>query len=176
MQVKQLLTQQFPGVEVLGSTYPLSAGRQLASKALGAAQLAGFGLVLLGDRAFEAAGVPAPAWYARVQQARPTFAIGVWLFGNMAQSAASSTGAFEIYFDGRMVRDLNLGYDLGDLGRGCSGAPAAGRLLLLCLPLGAPAAPGATAMRPPNPCAAAFRTSAPPDVFQARDGPPADAA
>ncbi|KIY99027.1 SelT-like protein Flags: Precursor [Monoraphidium neglectum] len=104
VQVKQLLQQQFPGIEVLGSTYPLSAGRQALSQAIGGAQMAGFGGVFFGDKLFEAIGVaPPPDWYARVQQSKPLWALGVWMVGNMAQSSASSTGAFEIYFDGKLV-------------------------------------------------------------------------
>jgi hypothetical protein len=75
MQVRDLLERAAPGIEVVGSTYPLSPGRAAAAKAVGAAQLAGFGLVLLGDRGFEAAGLPAPEWVQRLQQNKPTSAV-----------------------------------------------------------------------------------------------------
>lgn len=104
MQVKQLLEQQFPGIEVVGSTYPLSAGRRALSQAVGAAQMTALGVVFFGERLFEAMGLPAPPpWYARVQQSKPTWALGVWLAGNMASGSLSSSGAFEVYHAGRLM-------------------------------------------------------------------------
>lgn len=104
MQVKQLLEQAFPGMRVVGSNYPLSVAQQLASQAVGALQMGGFGLVFFGEKLFEAAGLAAPpGWYGQVAQNKPTAALGVWLVGNMVSSSVGSTGAFEVYFDGRLV-------------------------------------------------------------------------
>lgn len=109
MQVAQTLERTLPGIEVLGSTYPLSAAQAAAAKAIGAAQLAALALALAGDRIFATLALPPPPWYARVAENRPTAALGAWLVGNMAASSVASTGAFEIYFDGGLVRRCEKG-------------------------------------------------------------------
>ncbi len=117
MQVKQLLEQVFPGIEVAGTTYPLSPSKRLLVQAVSAAQMGALGLVFAGDRLFSALGVPPPAWYVqRVQQSKPTAAIGVWLVGNMVGGSLQSTGAFEIYYDGRLVGFFGVTL-WGDAGR-----------------------------------------------------------
>jgi len=104
MQVKQLLERVFPGIEVIGTTYPLSPTQQLLAQAVGAAQMAGLGMVFFGDRVCESLGVaPPPPWLANVQRNKPTAAIGVWMVGNICSGSVSSTGAFEIYYDGKLV-------------------------------------------------------------------------
>ena len=105
VQVANALQQALPGVEVIGSTYPLSRTQALAAQAVGVAQLGALAAIFAGDQIFAAlgAGPPPPAWLARLTANKPTAALGAWLGGNMLTSAVTGTGAFEIYFDGDLV-------------------------------------------------------------------------
>lgn len=104
MQVKQLLEQRYPSMQVVGSNYPPTALKQAAAQAVGTLQLGGFALVIVGDKIFETLGVPQPLWYSQnVAQNRFGTAVGVWFVGNFIQNQLISTGAFEVYYDGSLV-------------------------------------------------------------------------
>lgn len=105
MQVRELLERHHPGMMVLGSAYPPPPWRAGLARAVGLAQMGGFALVGFGERLFEAAGAPVPAWYSEnVAANRIGAGLAVWLGGNLVSNQLVSTGAFEVFFDGRLVR------------------------------------------------------------------------
>lgn len=63
MQVKQLVAQRYPGMEVEGSHYPVAKLRELAAQAVSVLRNAGLVLALGGDVAFRAANMEVPQWY-----------------------------------------------------------------------------------------------------------------
>ena len=76
-------------------------------------RLAQFGLlalVLVGERAFAAVGVPVPAWYQQTQQQKLPVLMAIWFIGNMMQNSLSSSGAFEVFYDGQLVSVCPCGY------------------------------------------------------------------
>lgn len=105
MQAKQLLEQQYPRMEVVGSTYPVSLVKQGLAQAVSLAQMAGFAFVVFGERIFEALGYPEPPGFyvQNVRQNKFGVGVGVWFVGNFLQNQLTSTGAFEVYYDGTLV-------------------------------------------------------------------------
>jgi hypothetical protein len=105
MQVKQLLEQHFPGMEVLGSTYPIPASRQMLGNVISVVQMAALIMIFAGPQIFAAMGQPEPpAWYQQVAGNKASAGIAVWFVGNMLHNSVMSSGAFEIYLNGQLVR------------------------------------------------------------------------
>eukprot|EP00775_Hariotina_reticulata_P012919 gene12919-13046_t len=105
MQVKQLLEQQHPGMEVGGSMYPVPPLKQGLAQVVGLGQMGAFAVVLFGDKIFEMLGYAAPPqlYVQYVQQNRFGAGVAAWFVGNLLQSQLMSTGAFEVYYDGSLV-------------------------------------------------------------------------
>lgn len=107
MQVKQLLEQQYPGMEVVGSNYPVPALKQAAAQAVSMAQMAGFAVVIFGDKVFEMLAMAPPEFYVQnIAQNRFGAGVGVWFVGNFIQNQLVATGAFEVFYDGSPVSML----------------------------------------------------------------------
>lgn len=60
-QVRQLIAQRFPDVEVIGSNYPVSPLMLWLADAVGALRLGGVAVALGGDTAMNWAGIPVRA-------------------------------------------------------------------------------------------------------------------
>lgn len=104
MQVKQLLEQQYPGMQVVGSNYPVTPLKQAAAQAVGLAQMGGFAMVFFGEKVFQTLGVPAPDFYMNnIAHNRFGAGVAVWFLGNFAQNQLVATGAFEVYYDGSLI-------------------------------------------------------------------------
>lgn len=104
MQAQQLLQQQYPGMEVVGSTYPVPALKQTLAQLISGLQMALLGLIFFGPKIFETLGYPEPpALYNRVAQNKFGAAMMVWLLGGMLYNQLMSTGAFEIFYNGKLV-------------------------------------------------------------------------
>lgn len=95
--------QSFPGLEVLGSTYPVPRYKEWLSNMVGAVQLAGLLFVILGERLFRALNIPTPEFYGQIAQSKFAACMGVWFIGNLLRNNLVSTGAFEVYFDGNLI-------------------------------------------------------------------------
>ena len=67
-------------------------------------QFGGIAAVLAGDKIFPALGMEMPQLLAQMQEKRMGVVMGIWLLGNAAQNQLTSTGAFEIFYDGKKVR------------------------------------------------------------------------
>mmetsp|Transcript_12446 Transcript_12446/g.30586 ORF Transcript_12446/g.30586 Transcript_12446/m.30586 type:complete len:156 (-) Transcript_12446:499-966(-) len=99
-----VVQQRYPGVEVVGTQYPIAPWKQQAARVLGAAQMGAMGVILLGDKAFEFMGMATPPWYtANVAPNKMGWAMGMWFVGNMVHGALTQTNAFEIYANGQLV-------------------------------------------------------------------------
>ncbi len=71
-----------------------------------AAQLGVVGVMTLGDQLFAYLGMEPPALYVANRERRVGVCLGAWLLGNAAHNALTATGAFEVFYDGRLVRAL----------------------------------------------------------------------
>ncbi|CAL5230029.1 g13474 [Coccomyxa viridis] len=103
MQAQQVLRQRFPGMEVVPSTYPVSAQRAALARVVMGLQFGGIAVVLGGDRIFPALGMEMPQVLAQMREKKMGVVMGIWLLGNALQNQLSATGAFEVYFDGKQM-------------------------------------------------------------------------
>ncbi len=69
-------------------------------------QLGVVGVMTLGDQLFAYLGMEPPALYVANRERRVGVCLGAWLLGNAAHNALTATGAFEVFYDGRLVRAL----------------------------------------------------------------------
>ncbi len=61
-------------------------------------------MMTLGDQLFAYLGMEPPALYVANRERRVGVCLGAWLLGNAAHNALTATGAFEVFYDGRLVR------------------------------------------------------------------------
>ena len=73
-----------------------------------ALQFGGIAAVLAGDKIFPALGMEMPQLLAQLQEKRMGVVMGIWLLGNAAQNQLTSTGAFEVFYDGKKVNTWPL--------------------------------------------------------------------
>jgi selT/selW/selH-like putative selenoprotein len=99
MQVKRALEQRLPGLEVVGTNYPVSPPKALAIKLVFGAQVAVIGLTLAGEKLFP---VP-PPWLKTLQESKLQSCLMAWFAGNLVSQNLQATGAFEVYYDGAVI-------------------------------------------------------------------------
>lgn len=68
------------------------------------AQLALIAVMLLGRSIFAALGVPVPTLYEQWEDKKMAVIMAAWFLGNMLHNSLTSTGAFEVFYDGQQVR------------------------------------------------------------------------
>ena len=74
------------------------------ARAVTVAQFAVVGVMAFGDQLFPYLGVDPPALYLANRERRVGVCLGAWLLGNAAHNALTATGAFEVFYDGQLVR------------------------------------------------------------------------
>eukprot|EP00244_Chara_vulgaris_P014886 TRINITY_DN966_c0_g1_i1.p1 TRINITY_DN966_c0_g1~~TRINITY_DN966_c0_g1_i1.p1 ORF type:complete len:141 (+),score=22.48 TRINITY_DN966_c0_g1_i1:589-1011(+) len=104
MQVKGILHDRFPGIPIADTTYPAPWRNRMMANFVGAGQFAAIGIGLIGDR------LPLPVQSVIPQgildlarQNKGMFLGGAFVLGNMLRSALLTTGAFEVYYDGKLI-------------------------------------------------------------------------
>ncbi|CAI5532551.1 unnamed protein product [Closterium sp. Naga37s-1] len=102
-QVRQILSDRYPDLEVSLGNHPPPAYCQVLSKLLSAAQMAAMAVIFAGDSLLPAVGLPPPfpQWYEQIRTNRLGSAATVWIMGNVIHGSLASTGAFELVLDGR---------------------------------------------------------------------------
>jgi len=108
MQIKDALHQQFPHLEISGGNYPTAASKVFLSRILQVVQFSLIGVALAGDYLFThvlnyPANGPFPPLYEPIREKKLFVGMGAWIVGNSVIQGLSSSGAFEIYYDGRIV-------------------------------------------------------------------------
>jgi len=103
MQVNQLIRQHFPGTEVVGSNYPPTAMNVALSKVASFGSMAAIAVSIFGDKIFEVLGTPMPEFVTSMQANKMGSCMGAWFLGNMVQTNLLNTGAFEIYYEGKVI-------------------------------------------------------------------------
>lgn len=102
--MKKMLEVSFPGIDVILSNYPPSLPKRLLSKLVPVAQFGVMGIIMAGEHIFPRLGMPPPQWYHSLRANRFGSMATVWFLGNFAQSFLQSSGAFEVYCNGDLVR------------------------------------------------------------------------
>ncbi|KAK9811297.1 hypothetical protein WJX72_001364 [[Myrmecia] bisecta] len=91
-------------MEVLGSNYPIAPFKATLSSIITVLQLGVIVVLLLGDYVFPAMGfAQPPELYQQLKDKKMVVVMGAWFVGNMLQNSLTSSGAFEIYFDGQKI-------------------------------------------------------------------------
>jgi selT/selW/selH-like putative selenoprotein len=110
-----------PGLKdlaVTGSNYPLTTVRQIATALINVGQFSFIALVAVGDRyLFPALRMRPPPWYNSLVENRMASILAAFFVGNMFKNGMSQTGAFEVYYQGKLVwsklqsgQPPNIGY------------------------------------------------------------------
>lgn len=103
MQVQNIISREFPGVEVIPSNYPVAPVKLALGRLVTYAQLGLLALTFAGDKIFPYLGIEPPGFYEQVKLNKFGYAMGVWFLGNALNGQLMSTGAFEIYHNGNLV-------------------------------------------------------------------------
>jgi len=108
VQIKDALHQQFPHLEISGGNYPTPASKVLLAQCAQAVQFSLIGVALLGDYLFThvlnyPAGGPFPPLYEQIREKKMFVGLGAWIVGNGISQGLTSTGAFEVYYNGQIV-------------------------------------------------------------------------
>lgn len=103
MQLKQAVEGSFPGIEVHGGNYPVSATKARLAQLVTIVKFSIIGIMMFGDKLFPMLGMQPPDMYEQVQDKKFAVGMAAWFFGNMASSSLSNTGAFEVFYNGSLV-------------------------------------------------------------------------
>lgn len=102
--MKNMLENQFPGINVVLANYPPPLPKRMLSKLVPIVQFGVIGIIVGGEQIFPRLGyaVP-PQWYYSLRANRFGSMASTWLLGNFLQSFLQSSGAFEVYCNGEQV-------------------------------------------------------------------------
>ncbi|KAJ8448317.1 hypothetical protein Cgig2_021945 [Carnegiea gigantea] len=101
--MKNMLENQFPGIDVVLANYPPSPPKRLLSKLIPVLQVGVVGVIMAGDQIFPRLGLVPPPWYYSLRANRFGTISATWLLGNFLQNYLQSSGAFEVSVDGELV-------------------------------------------------------------------------
>lgn len=105
--MKNMLESEFPGIQVILANHPAPLPKRLLSKVVPAVQFGIIGIILAGEQIFPRLGFAAPPpWYYSLRANRFGSIASTWLFGNFIQSFLQSSGAFEVFCNGELVKSL----------------------------------------------------------------------
>lgn len=107
MTMKKMLETSFPGIDVILSNYPPAFPKRVLGKVVPVLQIGVIAIITAGDQIFPRLGMAPPPWYFSLRANRFGAIASTWLFGNFLQSTLQSSGAFEVYCDGELVRDVS---------------------------------------------------------------------
>lgn len=110
MQIRKMFEQRYPQVPIVGSNFEPSAEKKTTAGLVRAAAYSAIGMTLGGDHLFSFLGTGVPAegtsfgdMYKAMKDNKFYTCAGTYFVGNTIAENMLSTGAFEIYYDGKMV-------------------------------------------------------------------------
>jgi len=99
--VGTIIRSRFPDLLVRGENYPAPQLNQYLAQAVGYLQFAGMGLMFAGDYIFQQG--QEPSFYLWMRERKLVSILVMFLLGNNIATGLVSTGAFEVYLDGRLI-------------------------------------------------------------------------
>jgi len=108
MQVKDALRQHAPHIEVNGGNYPTPASKVWLAQGVQVVQLSLIGMAVFGDLVLTSVlgyptNGPFPNFYQSMREKKWYVGLGAWMVGNSIIQSVTSTGAFEIAYDGHLI-------------------------------------------------------------------------
>lgn len=103
MQVRNAIERRFPGTEVVGTNFPPPKHKQAMAQLAQAGTVSAISVSVFGDQIFGALGMPVPELVAAMQQNKVGACMMAWMGGNTLAANLLNTGAFEVYYDGKMI-------------------------------------------------------------------------
>jgi selT/selW/selH-like putative selenoprotein len=103
VQVRDLVKNRYPNVQVIGTNYPVPANKLLLSRLFTMVQLAICALTLFGDGISSMLQTDSPDWLKSMNNNKMSICMVTWFLGNIFAQNLLNTGAFEIAFDGQMI-------------------------------------------------------------------------
>lgn len=102
--MQDAIATAYPGIEVVPSTFPVTPSRLLAGQILSVIQMTAIVFFLFAERAAAMMGIQLSPDMARgLSEKRVGLCIGTWIIGNFMKNSLTSTGAFEIFYDGQKI-------------------------------------------------------------------------
>jgi len=100
------LTQNYSNVNVVGEEYPVNIVRKLLKYAVSIFQMAMMFLLIGGQNARNFFSAYVPAHYLDlIEQKKWIVGIATFFVGNQLQNMITSSGAFEVFVNGNLVRN-----------------------------------------------------------------------
>lgn len=107
MTTKHMLEAAFPGITVILANHPPPILKRLMSKVIPIFQVGIIAIIMGGEQIFPKFGYTAPPpWYYSLRANRYGTVITTWLSGNYIQTYLKSSGAFEVFCNGQLVKFL----------------------------------------------------------------------
>ena len=102
-ELKKHILASFPETTITVANYPLSLTRVVLSYAFRGLQFAIGAVMILGDKIFEYLQITPPPLYYRLLEKKMMVVMAVVMLGNMLCSQITATGAFEVFYGGRIL-------------------------------------------------------------------------
>jgi len=102
-QLQTNLTAIYPHIVVSGSEYPLKPMNAILGKVLSYGQYGVMILMFAGDFIFAQLKMAPPAIFNKMKEKRMMVIMVVMLLGNTLHGAVTSSGAYEVFFDGNLA-------------------------------------------------------------------------
>ena len=102
-ELKNHVHKYFPNIQFFAVTHPISMMNILLGYLFRIAQVAGGCFLIFGDKIFEKLGMPAPPIYHKLVQNKILAVMIIVMLGNMVVANLSSSGAFEIIYNGKLI-------------------------------------------------------------------------
>lgn len=102
--MKNHIDDRYDGVKVIGTNYPVPTGKMILARIVIGLILIGILTSLLGKKILEWCGITnPPEFVTTMTNNKLTSCMFIWFVGNLVTSGLTSTGAFEIAYNGQMV-------------------------------------------------------------------------
>ena len=109
-QVKDIIQNEYPDLDVIGGEYPPTPLNKLLSRVCSGIQIGFFAMMIAGDRIFQGLGMQEPGFYRYMKERKMIAFFFIFIIGNNLSNQFWSTGAFEITFrDQTVFSKLQLG-------------------------------------------------------------------